>query len=344
MEQLEHTLQLWIRKYFKHLPNAAVAVGVTGPEGRKVWTVNGTGISQSPGENFRFEIGSITKVFVASLLAVLVEEGRLKLTDTVADHVPEVNKHSPAAGVTLQQLSTHTSGLPRLPPNLKATMTDKMNPYSDFTERDLLEALNSGRKLYGSSYSYSNYGFGLLGYIVARTAGLPLVEAIRERITAQLGMAKTGTEESFLHPVYSASGKPVKHWDMDALAGAGALRSTAGDLLLFLEANMGSDPAAEPLTSAFRLCHAEHPSSLIGMKIGLGWMNQTLENGRTILWHNGATYGSHSFLAFDPDTRTGVAVLVNHGVSLWRMLGFSKLPADQIGRSVLLDMGTEALS
>ncbi|GAA3401452.1 serine hydrolase [Paenibacillus hodogayensis] len=88
--------------------------------------------------------------------------------------------------------------------------------------------------------------------------------------------------------------------------------------------------APEPLASAFRLCRGD----LSGAP-ALGWMSQKAKHGGRILWHNGATYGSHSFVGFDEDRRLGVAVLVNHGVSVWRLLGFAKMPSDQIGMALL---------
>jgi CubicO group peptidase (beta-lactamase class C family) len=102
---------------------------------------------------------------------------------------------------------------------------------------------------------------------------------------------------------------------------------------------MGGCPGSELLTSTFQRCHAEQSESA-GMKLGLGWMIKEQMDGERMLWHNGATYGSHSFVGFVPEKRVGVAVLVNHGVSVWRLLGFGKLPADQIGISMLSKLRT----
>src|SRR5208283_4407870 len=112
-----------------------------------------------------FEIGSITKVFTALLLADMAQRGEVALTDPVSKYLPKGVKMPGRNGhaIMLQDLATHTSGLPRLPSNMKPK--DFMNPYADYTPELLYQFLSSYElpRDPGSKWEYSNLGAGLLG-------------------------------------------------------------------------------------------------------------------------------------------------------------------------------------
>jgi CubicO group peptidase (beta-lactamase class C family) len=179
-----------------------------------------------------------------------------------------VNRYLPPEGrlvcrggdeVTLLHLATHTSGLPRLPPNLtwKKLATD--NPYSDYSAEDLYAGLANCRlkNRPGARTRYSNFGSGLLGHVLSRVGGADYERQLIDRVLLPLGMHDTAIrlsdeQQARLAPGH-AEGKPVRQWDFEVLAGAGALRSTMADMLRFLRANL--DPESTPLRAAIELTH-----------------------------------------------------------------------------------------
>ena len=287
----------------------------------KIFTAGGSGV---PGialdGNTVFEIGSITKVFTASLLADMVARGDVKLDDPVAKYLPKSVRVPSRGGkqITLLDLATQTSGLPRLPSNLNPK--DQNNPYADYTV-DQLYAFLSGYELtrdIGAQYEYSNLGVGLLGHALALRAAKGYEDLLTERILRPLGMNDTRitlnpSMKSRLAPGHSASGAVVANWDLPTLAGAGALRSTANDLLKFLAANL--DSTSTPLSRVLAMTHFARRDVNDGqMRIGLNWhiLNSF---GHPIVWHNGGTGGYRSFIAFDDTNKRGVVVLSDQVVA-----------------------------
>lgn len=347
MSRLEQKIELTerlVRKYFRKKPTCTGAIGILTPDGETV-----RGFGQPEGfdyANAMFEIGSITKVFTASLLSVMADQGRVRLTDSVGRYLPEAAGNPYASAITLEQLATHTSGLPRLPDNLRATITNPDNPYENYGETHLIEYLCrvSAPKKNRTSMEYSNLGAGLLGHLLARSEGKSYEETVREEILQPLSLGSTGislSEEQIARflPVYSFHGKLRKPWDLGVLEGAGALRSTATDLMKFLRSVMGKDSA--PPAAPLRACLAPRHEVTKDLKVGLGWMVQSKKGGGTVYWHNGGTYGSTSFFGFDPDRGTGVVILTNNGTSPLTMilssLGLAKMPVDHLGYSLLAD-------
>ena len=195
--------------------------------------------TRAPDERTIFEIGSITKVFTATLLADMAREGLVALDDPVQRHLPD-GVVIPVRGrpITLADLATHTSGFPRLPEGLlRRALRDGANPYASFTVDDLQAAIpvTKPRREPGRKIKYSNYGVGLLGHVLALRAGTTYEELVAGRITGPLRMTDTSIAvpddklDRFAEG-HSRRGKPVSNWDLPALAGAGALRSTVSDL------------------------------------------------------------------------------------------------------------------
>ena len=258
--------------------------------------------ASSPKADTLFEIGSITKVFTALLAEQQVMAGRLAWSDTLAERLPGVAFASDAvAGITLSELAAHTSGLPRLPDNMP--VDDPLNPYAGF-DRNRLEAFleDFNPASLDKSFAYSNLGMGILGEIAASAAGLSYEEAMRRDVLDGLGMDDTGIDmdiDGRLAQGFSG-GADMPNWDgFDAMAGAGALLSTASDLLLFIDANFDDDNAA---LESLRQRAAAADSSF-------GWIRETHDDGDTIFWHNGGTGGYASFLAVRPEQGTGVVIL-----------------------------------
>jgi CubicO group peptidase (beta-lactamase class C family) len=279
---------------------------------------------KAPDGDTVYEIGSITKTFTATLLAQAVLAGRVTLDTPVAQLLPDFK--IPSRGgkeITLGQLGTQHSGLPRLPSNLLPK--DGADPYADY-DAARLKAFLAGYELPrdpDASYEYSNLGLGLLGDALAQQEHTDWDALTRENILKPLGMTMSGTAFSDAMRAHLAAGhdnlgNAVKNWDFDAMAGAGAMRSTGNDMLRYLKANMGID--ASPLAAAMKL--AQEPRGEVSKtnRIGLIWM--TSRTG--IVWHSGQTGGYRSYLGFTPDRRHGVVILSNTAIDL-DDLGFATL-------------------
>ena len=267
-----------------------------------------------------FEIGSITKVFTTTLLADMVDRGEVKLDDPIAKFLPSSVSVPQRNGrqITLVDLATHTSGLPRLMTNMKPA--DPRNPYADYTVVQLYAFL-SGHQLardVGAQYEYSNVGMGLLGHALALRSGQPYEALVTERILKPVGMrdttiALTPALKQRLAAGFAADGSRASNWDIPTLAGAGALRSTVHDMLLFAQANL--TPSGERLSSAMQRTHeVRHPTGRPGLSIGLGWHVLKVD-GSEIHWHNGGTGGYRTWMGFDLKRRVAAVVLTNSAES-----------------------------
>jgi len=302
----------------------AIVVGIVSKDGKHV---SGFGrmsaeAKQRPDGRTLFEIGSVTKTFTALALAEMVERNQLKLDDRVQQYLPE-SVAVPKRGdkeITLHHLATHTSALPRVP--LAILVQGTTNPYRDFGTEELYATLKitSLFRDPGERYGYSNLGYGLLGHMLSLQTECGYEELIVERICMPLGLRDTRiqlTEEQHkrLAPGHTYSGEPTSHWDFDAFAGAGALRSTADDMLGYLEANMGLKKTA--LLAAMRRCHeVRHPAGNKIQSIGLGWHQQTMSRGARLVFHGGGTGGYSSIVGFveqDNQPTFGLVVLANAG-------------------------------
>ncbi|MBE9103291.1 serine hydrolase domain-containing protein [Vacuolonema iberomarrocanum] len=308
-----------------------------------------------PDGNTLFEIGSLTKVFTASLLSLLVERQQLQLT-TPLNQLGHPYQALPDT-VTLESLATHTSGLPRLPDNMKSAYEkDPQNPYAAYSFADLHDYLqnHNGRPTKTTGMiSYSNLGAGVLGNILAAQLGQSYEEAVIDQICNALKLSDTRVtlnpeQKIRLAMGYLEDGKPTPYWDLPALAGAGALRSTAHDLLTFITAHMRPEqtPIAQALSNTHPLRYktlAPAPGLLgllgwvaggarrlrgailvrtVFQGVGLGWFIDYLPSiEHRVYTHTGGTGGHRSFFGFIPETQTGVVVLSNYGEILSTMFG-----------------------
>lgn len=293
-----------------------IVVGILRPDGsRQVITYGKPGGRALDGESV-FEIGSITKAFTGILLAEMHARGEVRLDEPVAALLPDGTRIPERNGkaITLEDLSTQSSGLPRLPANMPSA--DRANPYADYSD-SLLFAFLAGYALprdIGTQYEYSNLGVGLLGNALARRAKKPYENLLRERILTPLGMTDTRITlppelRARLAQGHDAQGNPVPLWDLNSLQGAGALRSTANDMLTFLAANINGVPGTLGM-GLITARQSRRPAGSSMLTIGLGWHIIT-RPGINIVWHNGGTGGYRTFAGFDPDRKIGVVVLTN---------------------------------
>lgn len=300
-----------------------------------------------------FEIGSATKAFTGLLLADMIEKGQVRLDDPVSKFLPRSVKVPARNGrqITLLDLATHTSGLPRLPDNLAPR--DPGNPYADYTPQQMYTFLSGYilQRDIGTKYEYSNLGVGLLGHALTRSLGTDYESAIQQRICTPLGMKDTRIKlsqdmKSRLASGYDAGGQPVQNWDLATLAGAGAIRSSAKDLLKFVGANAGLSRSS--LWPAIQLAQKpRHDAGSPNVDVGLCW-HISKNHGHPLVWHNGQTAGYHSFIGFDPGKRRGVVVLINAGRSI-DDLGFhlldpgSPLSKPQVAKGDAIKLAPEIL-
>jgi CubicO group peptidase (beta-lactamase class C family) len=210
-----------------------------------------------------FEIGSINKTFTGTLLAHMAAKSEVALTDPISKYLPKGVTAPTRSGkeITLLDLATHSSGLPRLPDNLKPA--DMTNPYADYTVEKLYAFLSSHqlRRDPGAESEYSNLGVGLLGHLLARAAGTSYENLVRQRILTPLGMTMTGYPlegniAEWMTKGHNPQGKVVPYWfATEAIQGAGGLRSNLEDMLKYLKANM--TPPNSDLGRALRAAHEQ---------------------------------------------------------------------------------------
>ncbi|UGQ48882.1 serine hydrolase domain-containing protein [Massilia endophytica] len=260
-----------------------------------------------------FEIGSISKVFTGLLLAQAVEKGELSLDDTLGKLLAGKAPLRPeVAGITLRQLVTHTSCLPRLP---KGAWSDDMkDPYADVDRAMLWKALAETelKQPPPCEGEYSNYGVAVLGELLSERYAKPWETLVVERIAAPLGMSDTmqhlGAKEARLAKPYSGK-REVSPWTFQAFAGAGSLRSTAPDMLRFSRAMLAGRNG--PLGAAAE--RALQPlAKFAGGEIGYAVMMRGPADKRSY-YHGGATGGYKAHWMILPDTQEAVIVLASNG-------------------------------
>jgi serine-type D-Ala-D-Ala carboxypeptidase/endopeptidase len=287
--------------------------------------------SRKPDGDSVFEIGSITKGFTGILLADMVGRGEVALDDPAQKLLPasvklRVFEEQP---ITLEHLTTHASGLPRLPGDFAPA--DWSNPYADYTADRMYAFLNEfkPKRAPRAQFEYSNLGTGLLGHLLALRAGKGYEALVAERILDPLGMSDTyfdlpGDARARLARGHNADGETVGNWDFSALAAAGALRSTANDMLKFLAAAIAAadapSPGSSPLANAIALAITPRAPASGNNDVGFGW-HVRLKDG--VVWHNGGTGGYNAYCAWVPRRKAGVVVLVNTAGDCADVLGYT---------------------
>jgi len=274
-----------------------------------------------------FEIGSITKTFTGLLLAQSVQQKKVRLDEPVRALLPAGTVAAPASGpeITLLDLSAQRSGLPPMPDNFHPA--DQTNPYADYDKKALYAFIASHGVAMPAKpeFGYSNIGVGLLGQALAERAGTSYEALLKKEITGPLGMHDTAVTLSAplrarFVPGHDGKHKPAHAWDINALVGAGGIRSTAADMLTYLEAQLHPDhlpptvsatPEGKTLAAALAASHVLQGEAMPGMHIALNWLRVD-ESGS--FWHNGATGGYSACAVFNPDADFAVVVLSNTSI------------------------------
>jgi len=271
-----------------------------------------------------FEIGSLTKTFTGLILAQMVQQKKVSFDDPVRTLLPDGTVIKPlGAEITLLDLATQHSGLPRMPDNFHPA--NATNPYIDYHAAQMYDYINKhgvGRAN-DTIFLYSNFGFGLLGQALSVRAGIPYAELVKNEVTGPLHMDDTAitlspSQQSRMIQGHDVQNHPAGRWDFDTFAGAGALVSTASDMLKYLEANLhpekistagaAADSPSATLPAAIAQDHQLRGTGIGPAKVALAW----LYNEQTkIYFHDGGTGGYSSFAAFLPSEDRAIVVLYN---------------------------------
>lgn len=296
-------------------PYTALLVGVVNPKGEVFYS----GGRIKVGPLTIFEIGSLTKIFTNLLLAAALERGEVKPDQTVQSLLPAgvVIASPEGKSLTLMDLATHGAGLTRMPSNWDPA--DQDQPYAHYHAADLYQylALDQTIGRGKGKFQYSNTGTGLLGHLLALRAGKSYAELVQERICRPLGLKDTAVnltqrQRTRLARGFSPAGQRVPAWEFSVLAGCGALKSTAHDMLKFLSACLGFKKT--PLDKALKeTLEPRGPGPSPQVKIGLGWL-QLGQQG--IYVHDGGTAGHRGFIGLCPKEKRGVVVLANTSVDV----------------------------
>ncbi|HEY3557305.1 MAG TPA: serine hydrolase [Kribbella sp.] len=273
-----------------------------------------------------FQIGSMSKVWTATLALQLVDEGLLDLDAPIVQVLPELQLGDPdvAKQVTMRHLLTHTSGI-------DGDVFTDTGRGDDCLEKyvDLLADVVQNHPL-GATWSYCNSGFSLAGRVIEKLTGSTWDQALRDRIITPLGLQNTVTlpEEALLRSaavghVSEGEEEPKRApvWGLPrSLGPAGLITSTVADALAFarLHLNGGVAPdgtrlLSEASVAAMAEQQAELPDKYsLGDSWGLGWIRFGW-NGRRLIGHDGNTIGQAAFLRVLPDEGLAVVLLTNGG-------------------------------
>lgn len=288
-----------------------------------------------------FQLGSITKLWTATMIMQLVDEGLLTLDTTIAEALPGVRLGPPGAAgqITVQHLLTHTSGI-------DGDIFTDTGRGDDCVERyvDLLAGAGTVFPA-GTAYSYSNSGYVLLGRIIEVLDGQSWDESLQARLAGPLALTKTVTlpEEAILHRTavgHQVSGIPVRTWSLPRSVGpAGLITATVADLLTFARLHLddGIAPDGKRLISEGSVAAMQAPAAatgefgMPGTAVGLGWRLSQWD-GRTIIGHDGDTVGQSAYLRIDPETGVAACLLTNSAESQTLCQGlFSEVFSDLSG-------------
>ncbi|MEZ4828832.1 MAG: serine hydrolase domain-containing protein [Bacteroidia bacterium] len=296
---------------------SSVSVGIVDEKKTQTFHFGSAFIEKSipPNDSTLYAIGDLTQVFTATLIADLILEGKIRLSDSLDRHipfaVPDYNGEKPQIG----QLLTHTAGLPfEIEPEYQSlTSLEKALVYKDFAQTDFQTFLQTYPLPYppGTRYNYSRSGMGVLGYVLTAVTGSSWPDFLAERITSPLGMRDTKPLDQMnsiqfdrLSEAWSSTQKPLTHYQWGEYRGAASLNSSVADLLRLLAEEM--DPLS-PLSDAFELTRVSRFDLGAGISLGMGWeIKQKADN--TVYYQSGEA-AQAAFVAFDYEKKRGVVVL-----------------------------------
>ena len=266
-----------------------------------------------------FNLGSVGKVFATTILAEAVKRGELSLDDPVAKYVTELERGGDIRQVTLGQLASHTSGLPRVPQQYEHWHR------GGYTWPDFVRFLNSWKAgpnhEPGKQYLYSNAAMVLLRVALERRFNTRFAALMHERITGPLGMSSTalpvprdlvGRTVQGYGPGGSPIGQPGEEQGTFKWPSAGQIYSSSRDMAVFLAANIGDLAGHGPMENA--MAFAQQPVFTVSPRLSLGLAWQNVSGGNLLIRDkNGGLNNTSTYIGFAPQPKLGIVILVNRG-------------------------------
>ena len=274
-----------------------------------------------------FEIGSITKTFTAYVLTAVLVENKIADTGSIIKYLPDsVQQNKQLEGISFLSLMNHTSGLPRLPGNMK--MDNARQPYALYSSTELFAYLKTATPKPDGKSNYSNLGAGLAGVLAERISGKSYAALLDTYIflpfkivTAANSIEQTENKSQG----YFGKNDKTAYWNMNVLAPAGGLKCSASEMLTYLQ-NM-CFPASANVKQVVEKITTQTIAVNPRIAVGRGWHIFNENEQPLFYWHNGGTYGFSTFCAFTKDKSKAVIIAINQ---------FSKnAQADGLGMTII---------
>jgi CubicO group peptidase (beta-lactamase class C family) len=306
-----------------------------------------------PNIDSTYEIGSFSKVFSTSVLAVLEGQGVISLGDTIRKYVPSSVQLAPEiARITVRQLATHTSGFDRVGKVFaKMVYEDTRTCYLRYRKEDLYEELRVAQLAYpsGTDWAYSIIGMGLLGHIMELATGSSYEALLKKTICEPLGLVDTtytlsDDQISRMIRAIDSDGFPTANWYHDVMMPQGGLRSTMQDMLTFAEANLAArfKDDGSSLFKALRRAREPHVEWPPGYKLpdrelgefvqGLAWWRIPVPSGHA-WYHNGATMYYQSSVGVSDDAPVAVVAMTSYYKNLLDIQTFPAMHREWLKRA-----------
>ncbi|WP_026877123.1 serine hydrolase domain-containing protein [Jiangella gansuensis] len=332
-------------EYLATRAEATLMIGLSVQGERHVRSLRSPGAEQArlPDTDTIYEIGSVSKVFSTTVLAVLEAQGLIGLDDPIGAHLPKKLRLPPhISSITVEQLATHSSGLGSVGAIHQALIDEELRgtetPFATYThylrykKEHLYADLENAELIYptGQGWTYSVIGMGTLGHILELVAGRPYEQLLKETVCAPLGLTDTGytlspEQQGRVMHAYDAMGQPCPNWYHDVMLPQGGLRSTMTDLLTFVEANLaagagsGAGDGMPILSRAMRRARKQYfavpggftmpdGSDLPDFVQGLGWRGLEHPEGLA-WWHGGTTLFYLASAGVDDRAGVGIATV-----------------------------------
>ncbi|MEM6722973.1 MAG: serine hydrolase domain-containing protein [Bacteroidota bacterium] len=286
------------------------------------------GVDQSPDPNTVYEISSVTKVFTATLVNLLDQDGVLDLDDPVEKYIEDIELRFEDQPVRIRHLLNHTAGLPKQPFNFGSREKDPSNPYAFYAQSDLKHFLQQYNpvKAPGNEYQYSHVGYAILEWIIELASNESYETLLQRYIFQPIGLTSTSVDlnENMLARLaqgYDVSGDPTKPWNFMTYAGALGLKSTTQDLIRFAEALLNEQGPYHPILLTMLEETVSTPVERV--EAGMAWhLAETRKNFPRLVLHSGVSDGYQAYLAIIPEKKTAIAVLSNSEHSQKGLGGF----------------------